>query len=52
MEEINPKTISKLKVQDGKFSNAQNVDFFPWGFNYTNAENVGLIEDNRVKTIT
>jgi len=46
MEEINPKTISKLKVQDGKFSNAQNVDFFPWGFNYTNAENVGLIEDN------
>lgn len=31
---------------DGYFMDAEGNKMFPWGYNYTNPENVGLIEDN------
>ncbi len=30
---------------DKSFRNAKGEQFFPWGFNYTNVEKIGLIED-------
>jgi endo-1,4-beta-mannosidase len=37
---------SKIKVSDGKFTDNKGNLFFPWGFNYTNPEKIGLIEDS------
>lgn len=42
-----PITFSKISINNnGAFVNSEAESFFPWGFNYTNPEGVGLIEDN------
>lgn len=39
--------LSKIGMAaDGTFVERSGKTFFPWGLNYTNAEDVGLIEDN------
>lgn len=38
--------VSKIKIMDGKFYNSKGDLFFSWGFNYTNPEHVGLIEEH------
>lgn len=42
-----PTPLSKISIDNnGGFVNSAAEPFFPWGFNYTNPEGVGLIEDN------
>ena len=47
-----PKDVSEIlfgkigKFENGLFKDEYNNAFFPWGFNYTNAESVNLIDDN------
>lgn len=38
--------LSKIIIENRQFKKADGTVFFPWGFNYTNPEGVGLIEDN------
>jgi len=49
-ETENPMTpeviLSKINVVNMGFEDSEGNSFFPWGFNYTNADNVGLIEDD------
>jgi len=47
--ESNPMTskkLSKIVIENGQFINGGGDVFFPWGFNYTNADDVSLIEDD------
>lgn len=38
--------LTKISIENRQFINANGDVFFPWGFNYTNADDVGLIEDD------
>lgn len=45
--EIDAKPITKISLNsNGVFVDTNGNSFYPWGLNYTNPENVGLIEDN------
>ena len=46
MSIIPSQNLSKVSIENGRFKKANGESFFPWGFNYTNPVNVGLIEDN------
>jgi len=53
-KEINSETLSKIEISDQEnfFKDADGNRFFPWGFNYTNPQKIGLIEDNWEKEST
>lgn len=38
--------LPKISIDNNEFKNEDGTVFFPWGFNYTNPEGVGLIEDD------
>lgn len=44
--------VSKIEIVNGKFRDSCENPFFPWGFNYTNPEKIGLIEDSWSKKET
>ena len=45
-EEETPTLPKMVGFENNSFTDEDGKSFFPWGFNYTNPEKVGLIEDN------
>jgi len=45
-------TLTKIVIDNGQFKDANGEVFFPWGFNYTNPVDVGLIEDDWSNDVT
>lgn len=37
--------LSSISIENGQFVDSKGLSIFPWGFNYTNPVNVGLIDD-------
>lgn len=49
---ISENSLATIGITDGQFIDSEGNTFFPWGYNYTNAEGIGLIEDDWLSSDT